>query len=95
MKASNPYSLYQNSSKGIRVVESQNQTRSRTVNRDKVPKKKMELEIIEEEKMIRGERGLKTIRGEKEEEAEDPELAACKQRLREDLHRKRQKDRRL
>ena len=94
MKANNPYSLYQNSSKGIRVVESQNQTRSQTVNRDKVPKKKMELEIIEkerEEEMVRGERGLKTIRGERglrmmredrkeerKEKAEDPELTACK-----------------
>ena len=68
MKASNPYSLYQNSSKGIRVAESQNQTRSRTVNRDKVPKKKMELEIIEEEReneIVRGERGMKMIREER------------------------------
>ena len=65
------------------------------MNRDRASKRKIELEMIEEEKMVRGERGLKTIRGEKEEEAEDPELAACKQRLREDLHRKRQKERKL
>ena len=65
------------------------------MNRDRASKRKIELEMIEEEKMVRGERGLKTIREKKEEEAEDPELAACKQRLREDLHRKRQKERKL
>ena len=42
LKANNLYSLYQNfPNKGIRVAENQNQTRSRTVNRDKLPKKKM------------------------------------------------------
>ena len=47
-----------------------------------------------EEEMIGGERELRMVREEREQEAEDPYLTACKQRLREDLHRKRQKKRR-
>ena len=66
-------------------------------NKERAPKRRLEKieEEREEEEIVREERGMKMIREEKEEEAEDPELAACKQRLREDLHRKRQKERKL
>ena len=49
----------------------------------------------EREEMIGAEIELRMVREEREEEAEDPDLAACKQRLREDLHRKRLKKRRV